>query len=302
MAQYPAPTYPTNPIFNSLWWETGDTTLTIAEAQQLFLSINGNENVGGNVNFEGGLSTNTISPIAPGESLVFSSTGTAGFSGSVQVPAGSNFLISGSPLIASQAGNAGKYLTTNGTSTSWGAVSLVMPSTAPSFGVLYNGSGNTVTAASNFAYNPTTNQVLVFCPMSATGGVSCTSLNTTSLTVGGPLQIQPQYYLQFLANLNVTTNRYWSSSARTWNGQCPQGWTYPVNIGSLNGYLVCTCWGSANWAWCSGLVWQGGSSNLTGGGSIPSFSIGNGYFTINNSSGGAAVNFAVWLFTDGVNG
>jgi hypothetical protein len=103
----------------------------------------------------------------------------------INLASGKTLKYNGTDLIASQTGNSGKYLTTDGTTTSWGTVSGYL---APTLGSTSIASGSTVTNINDLTINSTT------IPTSATlltsGGAlgtpsSATLTNATGLPISG---------------------------------------------------------------------------------------------------------------------
>lgn len=75
MASYTQPINTELSIFTPQYWEVSSTSyLTLSQAQQYFLSINGNEIIGGFLSIEGGISTNIINPLASGDTITINST------------------------------------------------------------------------------------------------------------------------------------------------------------------------------------------------------------------------------------
>lgn len=82
MASYLAPLNPSLTVFVPQYWEYGSGYLTQQTGNQLYLLLNGNETVGGLVKFQGGLAVDTIQPIANGDALSITTTGSINFSSS----------------------------------------------------------------------------------------------------------------------------------------------------------------------------------------------------------------------------
>lgn len=118
MSAYPPPDN-LNPIFNpEEYSHIIEGGLTLADADARYLKLTGGLETG-EVVFQQGLRTNEVDPLSAGNNLAFSTTGVVSFGGSVNVPTGTNYLANNVPLIPSQSGNAGKFLHTDGSITSW---------------------------------------------------------------------------------------------------------------------------------------------------------------------------------------
>jgi hypothetical protein len=153
MSAYDPPSEIT-PIFNPSFWIAGTDSLTKSEADALYLSIFGGQTVPQTESFAQGIQTNTIKPYGTSsQTLTFQTTGQSNFSGSVNVPTGSTYKVNNVNLIASQTGQSGKYLSTNGTSTSWATVDT-LPSQTGNSGK-YLGTNGTIASWSTVDTLPT---------------------------------------------------------------------------------------------------------------------------------------------------
>lgn len=214
MAAYDAPTQIT-PIFNAEYYPSifGANGLTISEADDRYLKLTGGIETG-IVEFQQGLETNQILPTSTGNALNFTTTGRTNFTGDVNVPTNKNFLVNGIPLIAPQTSNTGKFLTTNGSTTSWG--------TPPQTSV--GGSNTQIQYNNNGAFAGSAN--LAFTNSNTLSianqfNVLDTSAGANSLTLQ---QVSNQSFLNWGAtnNLNFTTGTSPALTRGFWSGATGQ--------------------------------------------------------------------------------
>jgi hypothetical protein len=184
MSVYDLPTQVT-PIFNPLFWEVSDVSLTRQEADDLYLSIFGGQTVPQVESFASGIETNTVEPFGSANTVLnFTTTGNTNFGGNVNIPSGSFYKINNVNLIPSvsgqsgkylgtdgsqtlwqtvdalpsQTGQSGRYLTTNGSSASWGTVSQISASGSAGY-IQYKGSDGGLAASQNLFWSSGTNRL-----------------------------------------------------------------------------------------------------------------------------------------------
>jgi hypothetical protein len=132
MSVYDLPTQVT-PIFNPLFWEVSDVSLTRQEADDLYLSIFGGQTVPQVESFASGIETNTVEPFGSANTVLnFTTTGNTNFGGNVNIPSGSFYKINNVNLIPSVSGQSGKYLGTDGSQTLWQTVDALPSQTGQS--------------------------------------------------------------------------------------------------------------------------------------------------------------------------
>jgi hypothetical protein len=136
----------------------------------------------------------------------------------INLASGKTLKYNGTDLVAAQSGNSGKYLTTDGTSTSWGTISGY---SAPTLGSTSIASGATVTTIS--------------------GLTLASAIATTSLTLNatGELRLadtDSTHYVGFKSPASVSTNRIWTLPAAdgtdgqtlSTNGSGTLAWSTPA--------------------------------------------------------------------------
>jgi hypothetical protein len=132
MSVYDLPTQVT-PIFNPLFWEVSDVSLTRQEADDLYLSIFGGQTVPQVESFASGIETNIVEPFGSANTVLnFTTTGNTNFGGNVNIPSGSFYKINNVNLIPSVSGQSGKYLGTDGSQTLWQTVDALPSQTGQS--------------------------------------------------------------------------------------------------------------------------------------------------------------------------
>lgn len=118
-------------IFNTSNWESGnDNNLTQSSADLRYLRLTGGTE-SGNVNFSAGLKSNSIDDF---------SGGTISVTANLNLASGNSYKVNSVDLIASQTGQSGKYLTTNGSQTSWSSVAGGTPAGSDTQ-IQYNNAG-----------------------------------------------------------------------------------------------------------------------------------------------------------------
>ena len=289
-----APPNNLNPIFNpGEFSHIIEDGLTIDDADARYLRL-----VGGveteEVVFQQGLRTNQIDPLASGNNLTFSTTGVASFGGNVNIPSGSNYLVNNVPLVASQTGQVGKFLTTDGTQTSW-QNSSASPG-GSNTQIQYNNNGS-FAGTNQLTYNSGTN--LFTCSASSLfSGPFQTSFSTTLF---GPVTIGGADY--------AVPSQQRGGTVSMWRGSFTGALAFPLPVNNASGFLCISVWNnSGNWASATGVcrpgaqipqLQQSGTNPVISGLSSTVGGQPTNLISFTGSATNSTCYYSIWLLSDG---
>jgi hypothetical protein len=288
MSSYLPPLQTSLSIFNPSYWEYSTTTLTYSTAYKLFLSINGNETVGGLVKFAGGIDVDTIGSIASGDvvSIYSGTTDVADFASSYVNINQTLQLNSNGTKYASLSYNNGNLLIT----TSGGAVfsgnltvdgniynsagSIIGSPSGSSGSIQYNNSGG-FGGSSNLTYNSTNNVLSI-------GQSSNSYQSTTALNVYGNVNIANQFQPGQTSNSTTLTIGNGVLSSSFGNGLTVTTTDTNMTLNSGGNFSFNTnSGGLGSKIYLNGIPTIGSSNNSTGSCGIYTY---NGYVGVGSTS------------------